>query len=256
MDPNLQTLLERTLKTTTPLAEVGPASDTKFLNVLMGIYRVSLTTLRDIYYLSLNEDTGASALALTRKIIEYTVTVEYMLWRGKEEMAERFQKHMWTEIHHELEFMKVLGQDMATLGDDLKVGVEEAEREYAALSSEAKDRISWAGRSIEKMMEEMREAGVMHDFDFSRIGQAYVWGCRLNHVSPYVVHAYMGSEDAKVASDFYMRQAVMFSVLLHLRLSTRYIDEINSVKGSDPDPERTKAIVALRDELDTFEIGN
>ena len=91
MDQKLRELMERALKVTTPLAEAAASHDTKFLNVLLGIYRVSFSTLRDIYYLSLNDETGASALDLTRKIIEYGVTVEYMIWKGKEKMAERFQ---------------------------------------------------------------------------------------------------------------------------------------------------------------------
>ena len=106
MDQKLRELMERALKVTTPLAEAAASHDTKFLNVLLGIYRVSFSTLRDIYYLSLNGETGASTLDLTRKIIEYGITVEYMILKGKEETAERFQKHMWTEIHHELEFLK------------------------------------------------------------------------------------------------------------------------------------------------------
>ncbi|MEN9342143.1 MAG: hypothetical protein RIQ54_399 [Candidatus Parcubacteria bacterium] len=236
MESKLQDLLERTLKTTTPLAEAGPVGDTKFLNVLLGIYRVSLTTLRDIYYLALNEETGGSALALARKIIEYAITLEYMIWRGKEKMADRFQKHMCTEIHHELEFLKLIGQSLEGQGEELKIYIEEAEWEYAALSSDVKSRKSWAGCSIEKMIEIMYTAGQLQDFDFPRIGQAYVWGSRLNHVSPFVVHAYMRSEDAKGASDFYLRQAIMFGILFHLRISARYIEEVNAFKGSDPTP--------------------
>src|SRR3989344_9221070 len=177
MDKKLRHLLEKTLQVTTPLAQAAASHDTKFLNVLLGIYRVSFSTLRDIYYLSLNGETGASTLDLTRKIIEYGITVEYMILKGKEETAKRFQKHMWTEIHHELEFLKTIGQDMKSQSEELKVGVEEAEREYAALNSDAKKRKSWAGLSIERMMEAMTKAGHLKDFDFSRLSQAYAWGC-------------------------------------------------------------------------------
>ena len=254
MEKKLTDLLERTLKTTTPLAEMGAEHDTAFLNVLLGVYRVSISTLRDIYYLSLNEETGASALDLTRKIIEYGVTVEYMVWRGKEKMAEQFQKHLTVELHNEIEFLRSIGQDPATQSDELKIGVEDTERDYSALNADAKSRTSWAGLSIEKMIEAMHKAGQLKDFDSSRIGQAYIWGCRLNHVSPFVVRNYMGPDDAKTASDFYLRQAVMFAILFHLRLSTRYIDEIRVLSGSNVHPELTDSIVALRDELDNFEL--
>ncbi len=250
MDAKLRDLIERTLQVTTPLAQAAATHDTKFLNVLLGIYRVSFTTLRDIYYLSQNEDTGASALDLARKIIEYGITVEYMIWKGTEESAEQFQKHEWTEIHHELEFLKSIGQDVAAQSEELKVGVEDAEKEYAALNSKERSRKSWAGLSIEKMMEAMHTAGHMKDFDFSRLSQAYIWGCRLNHVSPFVVHKYMGPEEGEGSSDFYLRQALMFAILFHLRLSTRYIDEIRTLSGTNVHPELADSVVALRDELD------
>ena len=244
--------MERALKVTTPLADAAASHDTKFLNVLLGIYRVSFSTLRDIYYLSLNDETGASALDLTRKIIEYGVTVEYMIWKGKEKMAERFQKHMWTEIHHELEFLKSIGQDMKTQSEELKIGVEEAECEYAALNAETKSRKSWAGLSIEGMMESMHKAGHLKDFDFSRLSQAYIWGCRLNHASPFVVQKLMGSQEAEGTSDFYLRQAMMFAVIFHLRLSTQYVDEIQGLSGSDVYPELANGVVALREELENM----
>src|SRR6185503_4554136 len=136
MDQKLEEIIERTLKTTTPLAQASASHDTKFLNVLLGIYRVSFTTLRDIYYLSLNEETGSSALDLTRKIIEYGISVEYMIWKGKEKMAKRFQKHMYVEVHQQLEFLRSIGQNL----EELKIGIEEIESNYNSLNSKSKER--------------------------------------------------------------------------------------------------------------------
>src|SRR3989339_2046983 len=113
MEQKLKDILKKTLKVTEPLVNAGTSSDAKFMNVILGIYRVSFGTLRDIYYLSDNEDTGSSALALTRKIIEYGIAIEYMLWKGKEKMAEQFQTHLHKEIHDEIKFLKFIGQDPA-----------------------------------------------------------------------------------------------------------------------------------------------
>jgi hypothetical protein len=255
MEKKLIELLERTLKTTTPLAQMAAEHEAAFLNVLLGIYRVSFSTLRDIYYLALNEETGASALDLTRKIIEYSVTVEYMVWKGKEKAAEQFQKYLTVELHHEIEFLKSIGQDTAAQSEELKIGVEDTEHDYAALNADTKSRRSWAGLSIEQMIEALHTAGQLKDFDSSRIGQAYIWGCRLNHVSPFVVRNYMGPEDAKIASDFYLRQAIMFAILFHLRLSTRYIDEMRILSGKDVQQELANSVIALRDELDNFDLS-
>lgn len=255
MEKKLIELLERALKTTTPLAQMAAEHEAAFLNVLLGIYRVSFSTLRDIYYLALNEETGASALDLTRKIIEYSVTVEYMVWKGKEKAAEQFQKYLTVELHHEIEFLKSIGQDTAAQSEELKIGIEDTEHDYAALNANTKSRRSWAGLSIEQMIEALHTAGQLKDFDSSRIGQAYIWGCRLNHVSPFVVRNYMGPEDAKIASDFYLRQAIMFAILFHLRLSTRYIDEMRILSGKDVQQELANSVIALRDELDNFDLS-
>lgn len=255
MDDELRLLLERTLQVTVPLAEAAATHDTKFLNVLLGIYRVSFSTLRDIYYLSSNEGAGASALDLTRKIIDYGITVEYMLWKGKDKMAKKFQKHLWKEVHDELNFLKLIDQDQTTQDEQLKINTEEVEREYLTLSSEAKGHNSWAGLSFDKMIEVLHKEGKLKDFDSSRIGQAYIWGCRLNHVSPLVVRNYMETEDSQIASGFYLRQAVMFAIIFHLRLTTRYIDEIRILSGSDVYPELVTNVLSIQNELENIKAG-
>ncbi len=250
MDKKLRDILERTLKTTTPLAEMGADHESPFLNVLLGVYRVSFSTLRDIYYLSLNDGTGASALDLARKIIEYGITVEYMIWKGKEEKAEQFQKFMFVELHNTFEFLKSIGQDVSEHSDEVfKSTAQDYEKEYASLKSDIKKRRSWAGLSIDEMFEQMHDAGQLKDFDFSRLGEGYVWGSRLNHVSPVVVKNMMDSEATKTASDFYLRQAITFALIFHFRLSTRYIDEMRFLSGENVHAELADAIVALRDEF-------
>ncbi len=252
MEQKLKNIIEKTLKVTDPLVNVGAPSDSKFINVILGIYRVSFGTLRDIYYLSSNEDVGSSSLALTRKIIEYGITVEYMLWKGKEKMAEQFQKHLYKEIHEEIEFLKFIGQNPADQSGELKIGVEDSEEKYNNLNSEAKSRNSWAGISVDKMVEKLHEANQLKDFDFSRISQAYIWGCRLNHVSPMVVQNYMSQTEAVVASSFYLRQALMIATLFHIRLTTRYIDEIRLIKGVDDHKDIADEILLIWDDINAI----
>ena len=249
-DKNLRGLLEKTLKTTTPLAEMGAEHDSRFLNVLLGIYRVSFSTLRDIYYLSLNEGTGASTLDLARKIIEYGISVEYMIWKGKDEKAEQFQQFMAVELHRSFEFLKSIGQDIAHESDDvLKSGSEEYESEYASLPSKIQVRVNWAGLAVDKMIEQLHTAGQLRDFDSTRIGEAYVWGSRLNHVSPVVVNNLMAPDSTQVASGFYLRQAITFALIFHLRLSTRYIDEMRLLSKENVHRELADAVTKLRAEF-------
>lgn len=252
MEQKLKNIIEETLKVTKSLVGASAISDTKFVNVILGIYRVSFGTLRDIYYLSSNEDTGGNALALTRKMIEYGITVEYMLWKGKEKMAEQFQKHLFKEIHDEIKFLESIGQNPATQNNDLKLEVEDAEKNYESLSSGAKNRKSWAGISLEKMMKDLHDAKKLEDFDFSRISQAYVWGCRLSHVNPMVVKGYMEQNNAVIASSFYLRQALLVSTFLHIRLTTRYIDEIRLINQSNDYKELADSIYSIWNEILTI----
>ena len=235
MDQKLKELLERVLRDTRPLFEAAATHDTKFINVLLGIYRISFVTIRDIYYLSSHEDAGASALDLTRKIIEYGIAVEYMIMKDKEKMAERFQKYIWVQAQNEIEFLKSIGQDPSTLSEEFKSGVVEIQKEFNSLDEEIKNSNMWAGARVgaRKMLKDLYEAKTLGDFDFSRLGRAYVWGCLLNHPNPFVVRGYLSQDDQKVADEFYLRQAMLMAILMHLRLTTRYIDEISSLSKQD-----------------------
>lgn len=252
MNQQLKNLLERTLVATQPLAEAATVADTKFLTVLLGIYRISFTTIRDIDHLISNGDAGASILDLTRKLIEHGISVEYMLWKGKEEMAERFQNYLTVQIHEEIELLKTIGQDPATVSTELKLGIEDAEKEYAALSGDAKKDKSWAGRNFEGMLQDLKTAGVITEADSPRLLSAYIWGCRLNHPNPFVVHGYLDKDQYDVASDFYSRLGILMALAVHLRLTTRFIDESRSAVNSDIYPEIAGAISAIQTNLNNL----
>jgi hypothetical protein len=253
MEQKLKHIIKKTLEVTESLFAAQAPSDANFINVLLGIYRVSFTTLRDIYYLSNNEDTGGSAVALMRKLIEYVIVVEYMLWKGKEKMAKQFQDHRFKEIHDEIIFLKSIGQDPSNQSGDLKINVEHAIKNYNSLSKKAKGRErGWTGISIEEMMKKLYEEKRLEDFDFSRISQAYVWGCRLNHVSPTIVKNFMNKDDATVASNTYLKQALLISTLLHIRLTTRYIDEIRLISGEDDHEELANRVALIWNEISSL----
>lgn len=226
INKKLKELLGRVLCDTQSLSEAAAAHDTKFLNVLLGIYRVSFTTLRDIYYLSSFEEAGSSALDLARKIIEHGITVEYIIMKNKEEMAERFQKYLWVQAHDEIKFLKSIGRNPADLNKELKLGVVEAEKIYNAFNQETKKDKTWAGKSIDEMLKGLYDAKALEDFEFSRFTQAYIWGSRLNHPNPFVVRNYLEQEDQKIADEYYLRQALFWAVVFHLKLTTRFINEI------------------------------
>lgn len=247
----MKELLERTLNATEALANAASVANTKYLVTLLGIFRISFTTLRDIYYLSQNEGTGPSILDLTRKIIEHGITIEYMILKGKEEMAERFQNYLIVQKHEEIELLKAIGLDPATVSSDLQIGIKEAEKEYATLNASTKKDKTWAGRNFEGMLEDLTKAGAITAHDSPRLVSTYVWGCRLNHPNPFVVHGYLKTDEYQIVDDFCTKLGIPMALAVHLRIATRLIDESRVVVGSNIYPEAVANIVAIQKELDS-----
>ena len=98
----------------------------------------------------------------------------------------------------------------------------------------------------------MHTAGHFKDFDSSRIAQAYIWGCRLNHVSPMIVKMYMSGKEAEIASDFYLRQALAMATIFHIRLTTQYIDEIRLTTKVNKHENIATAVSLILSEMDTL----
>lgn len=249
MDAKLKEILKETIDATKPLAEAAEVGKNSFLVVLVGIYRISFTTIRDIEYLSRFEDTAPSILDLTRKIIEYGISVEYMLMKGKEKMAERFKEHMIVEIHQEFDLFRNTGQDPATISEDHGVFVEENQKDFDALSKNLQKRGSWAGRSIDGMIEDLDNADALNEFDISRLLHAYVWGCRLNHANPMVTHSQFDPERIENANSFYLALGLSIAVAVHIRLTTRLIDESRLVKGLDIYDDIAESVAKIHEKL-------
>lgn len=252
MDDKLKDLLQRALEVTKPLADAAAAGEGKYLVTLLGMYRVSFTTLRDIYYLSQNEGTGPNMLDLTRKIIEHGISIEYMLLKGKEKMAERFQKYLAVQTHEEIELLKAIGIDPASMSNELKIGVEETEKEYEALSMGTKEDKNWAGRNFEGMLEDLVKSDSIKGPDAPRLFSAYVWGCRLNHPNPLVVHGYLDPKESQAAEIFYARLSTVVALAGHLCLATRLIDESREVTGSNIYEEVAVQIHKIQGEIDSL----
>lgn len=252
MDEKLKEILKKILDTTKPLAETAEVGSTDFLVVLVGIYRISFTTLRDIEYLSRYEETASSILDLTRKLIEYGITVEYMLMKDKEERARRFKEQMIVDIHEEYELFRKTGQDPAVISEEHKTGVDENQKEFDALSKKLQGRGSWAGLSIEKMIEALDSVKALSEFDTTRLLHAYVWGCRLNHASPIVTHAHFDPEEIKNANSFYLALGLSIAIAVHLRLTTRLIDESRLVVGSDIYADRASVVSEIYEQLNSL----
>lgn len=252
MEEKLKKLMERALIATKPLADAAPVGDTKFLIVLLGIYRISFTALRDIDHLASSEGAGPNILDLTRKMIEHGISIEYMLWKGKEEMAARFQDYLTVQMHEELELLKSVGFDPQSLSAELQIGVEDTEKAYDALPSGTKKDKNWAGVNFEKMLQDLTAAGVIEAADSPRLLSAYVWGCRLNHPNPFITHAYLEPTEMEAANVFSLRLGMIMGLAVHLRLTTRLIDESRHAAGSNIYPEIAAEVGVILNDLNSW----
>jgi hypothetical protein len=224
------------LADTQPLFDAPAASDEKFSNVFLGIYRISHETSSAVCDLA-ETGRGSAVLALSRKNLEYLIALEYMLLKGKEEMAEKFQAYLYKEVHDEVQFMQTIGVDLTSMGDEFCRGAEMYEKEYKKLNSKMKRRKNWAGLSIEEMMLELHGSGDIKDYDNVRLTNAYIWGCRASHVSSSSVRLFMSSEDHQASNAAYLEHGLVYSLIAHYRLSCRYVDEIRSHAAEEDYPD-------------------
>jgi hypothetical protein len=253
MNEKLKVLLERTVKATELLARTSPPTDTVFMTVLAGIYRISFLTLRDIYYLSLQEDTGASILDLVRKMIEHTVSVEYMFLLGKEESAVRFQEHLKQELYKEIIFFKMRDDIMADVTEEFKEMVNAVDVDYHNLPNDRRKDKTWSGKSIEEIIKILADKKVMDSADYSRVSQAYLWGCWLNHPNPKIVNHYLNDKVYRKQSSFYCTIGVSLSISMHIRLTRRLIEESSIKEEVNLYSEAAKEIALIQSEFDALE---
>ncbi len=246
MTKQLKDILENLLQETQDLAEKGTVGDGNFLNILLGIYRISFFTLRDIFYLSGNDNSGASSLDLARKVAEHMISVEYMIMKGKKKTAKIFQKYLWIQLHDEGEFLKSIGQDIKDINAEVN-------KNYRDLNKKMKESKTWAGRSIEGMLEDLYKNKSIRKFDFTRLSQLYVWGCRLNHVNPFIVKSYLNQGVIEIADEEYLQKALSLAILSHLRLTTRYIDEIRITNQVNSYQDLAVKIKGIYKKLDVSE---
>ena len=58
---------------------------------------------------------------LVRKMIEDTVSIEYMIAKDKDGMARKFKRFLWMQLYQDTEFLKTTGADFIQLGVNEKL---------------------------------------------------------------------------------------------------------------------------------------
>ncbi len=245
MTNDLKKVLDELLDVTRSLAESHPAPDNKndkFLRVLEATYRRDTFTALAISFLSQKVALADSAADLVRKMIEDTISIEYMIAKGKQKMAERFQRFMWIQFHQNKEFLKTTGANFKALGiagksEEMEKKYQEVRPEFIHKGSKT-DLRSWIGndaRDVEDMLQQLHKMkkAKLSDFDVSRTVIGYVRACWKNHFNPYDVMAYLTNDLLEASTQEAMNHALIFAITCHYRLTTRYIDQIRETTGDN-----------------------
>jgi hypothetical protein len=219
-------LINELLDVTHPLAENHPLpqNGTQFLRVIEGTFRRNYVRLLSIYNLCKDHPmTPNNALELVRNMVEDVVGIEYMLLRGKEEYAQRFSDYKWVQLYEDMKY----AQSLDVTIDESDLTNKDIEDKYAQLPSKLKKSKNWAGRPFEDMLAEIVSQGVLSKKELSVISRLYIEGNRKTHFNPYEINHWMYPESIESGSDRALLMATIFAVTSMVRMTTRYVDEIN-----------------------------
>ena len=226
-------LMGKLLKATKPLAETHPKVDKKYhyIRVIEGFYRRNHFTFLAIRYLADAPALADSAVVLARKMTEDVISIEYMLLKGKEEMAKRFQDFFYIQAYQEIQHRKRLGYEIPTEEGLVKL-IERVEKLKPQFWHEKSNDFmhSWSGKSAEQMWVELAKKKVFGKHDIRSVLLGYTYGSWKNHPNPVDVLTYMTNELRNIFSDSALKQATIIGMMDYIRLTTRYIDEIRQIK--------------------------
>lgn len=249
----IKELIDKLLRATNPLAGSHPKVDNKYhyIRVLEGFYRRNTFTLLAVRYLTNQPALADSASVLVRKMTEDVIAIEYMLLKGKEEMAKRFQDFFYIQAHQEIEQRKKLGYDIPSKEemDDLLGKVKKLKPQFWHEKSNQFMR-SWSGKDFEQMLIDIAKAKVFQKHEIHNILLGYTYGSWKNHPNPADVLSYMTNELREESSRAALKQATILGIMCLIRLTTRYIDEIREIKQKNVYENINKVVKEVFNYLD------
>lgn len=278
---SITTLARKLLNTTHPLV-VGP-NDYKsvFARVLQGALRRDYLTLLTMVYLSEHKNPemrtafGTSCMDLCRRVLEDFISLEYMLFIGKEPAARKFFDYKAVEEKLDLDFLEATGvtidqQRKTTVDDDYnqvkhqflesssrarkkawselteflrsqdKIDLQtaqEIEEEFKRRYPDIEQpRRAWAGLDTEGMIEVLVSGGVMNAWEQKILIQTYIQGNRKNHFSPTDIHDFLYDELYHTTSDADLILSLIATTTAFTRVARIFADEFDI-------PEDTKQAI-------------
>lgn len=224
----IKSALSELLKALHPLANDNPAPDSKsrYLRVLEGAFRKNYIRLQAIEKLVEFETTSNPAMEITRNMVEDVVGLEYMRIKGAKKYAEQFFR-FWTVHYYQLTHQSIKG-DLGIPDTEAK----EAERRFNKLPKKLRENKNWAGTNFETQLDFVLKSGEMNKRDASLIEIAYKVGSLNSHFNPYDIMSYLDNHYFEISNKSSLRMSLVFAVSSMVRITTRYVDEINESNGN------------------------
>lgn len=243
----VQKKLGDVLEVTHGLAEVHPVASEKrsFVRIIEFTFRRSYYTLLAIYKLSEHKDLADSASALSRKLVEDAVFIEFMIQEGKEQLSETFNNFVYVQVHDELKLMKKLGflsKEQQVEFQSLEVKYNEVKEQFKKENGQKFN--SPFGTGFEDMLRRLK----FNEGDKSRLLLAYVRGSAKIHLNPADLISFKTDEFRNEEIQQSMVQSIIITIWAFSRLTTRYIDEIREILDKDVYDDVAKKVTGIFDD--------
>lgn len=242
----LQEAADKLVELVKPLFEEGlEGKVSEFLAFLQLVLRKDLMVLSAVRFLSQEPSFGDSALALSRKVIEDLITVEYMMMDGndKEGLTKKFHEFIPVQLHVEAEYLKSTDTNPSALKLDIK-RVEEA---YNKLPASVKRRRSWAGKSPDQMLDELSGSSRLDKTFLSRIAICYAFGNWKIHLNPYDIYGFYNNEMHSLSTSESTQMALAFTTINLVWMAQTYLQELPDQKHHELLPKLETIIRGLSD---------
>ncbi len=227
-----QSKLSEILQITKTLAEShqqGPKPKSYF-RLLEYTYRRATYTLLTLYSISQEITLADSCFVFLRKMVEDVIFIEYIIYRGKEELTEQFIDYAYVQAHEELKLMK----ELSLLSDEQKESYQSIEHRYQDVRDKFKKP---DGRKFHSpfgigFIGMLREIN-LHQRDKARLKLAYLRGSIKVHLNPVDLISYKTDEYRVQDNKIIITQSIITSIWVFSKMTFRYIDEIREVSNKE-----------------------
>lgn len=263
-------LAQKLLTTTRPLAAGPYQTQSMFARVVEGTFRRDYLTFYTIVFLAMQtqpeapRDLGTISMDLCRRVLEDVISLEYMLFKGKEEFAKKFLKYSAIEAKRDMDYLEAAGIPLdEEYIRNTNNQYDKVKRDFLDTSNKTKrnawnelttflksegkldeqmeqriteerdrrypqvqePRKAWAGLEVEAMIEELVQGGVLTADNQKILKQTYIVGNRKNHFSPIDISEYLSSAFYNAADNSNLSLSLIAMTTLMTRMARIFADE-------------------------------